>query len=532
METTSSVGMSLDLTRHLALALSAQDVFGANRGMPQRGGFSERQLHALKRKVKLSQTPGLQFLPLLMKDAAVLDNIQRYAESDSVKALKIAVASKPKKKKDSKRRLKKSQLRKKELDRELVEKEAKRIEKEAQDNTPLPQPVKGKRRQSIASFLGTAPSINIAATSQGQGDKDKNGVSSVRIEVEKNDSIGEMNGVREEYLRDLFSFRKEQSTTKKQFTDLDISHNFCKNEVDGSRILLNYALERYELAKALDEGRMLEGDESPLDRDTYSTSRTDIQTEYKQKALEALQSFKSNRSEVERLHKHLIEESRIFYDKYCVPNALSRNEKKSASHRAPNEDGTISGLIELPRDYKIDSIDKLSENYHSSLNSLEISLQKERDSLYKKYDESKEIDRLTDELERYNNKVKSRDNNEVEELDIKLRKFDRICDAGKDQFYTTFIDAMTRSAQMSLEAVDQKFIEGTLEEADRSDLFDDLLWEMKERQWETQAFEDSRKRFCLGLVESLDSSIRDVNRKVTSYELERLERLNDKNLEF
>ena len=236
---------------------------------------------------------------------------------------------------------------------------------------------------------------------------------------------------------------------------------------------------------------------------------------------------------MEKLHKQLVEESRVFYDKYCVPYALSRNEKKSASHRAPDEDGTVSGLVELPRKCKIDSLDTLSEKYHSSLNSLQISLQKERDTLFKRYDESKEIDKLTAELERHN-KAKPKDNNanDGEDVDPKLIQFDRSCSAGKDQFYTTFVGAMTRSAQMSLEAIDEKFIDGSLEDSNRSDLFDDLLWEMKERKWETQAFEDTSKRFCLGLVEDLDSSVRSVNRQITSYELERIERLSDHNLEF
>ena len=143
--------MSRDLARHLALALSAQDVFGSEVSQT-------RQMEALKQKVKSSQTPLLMFLPMLLKDASVTNSIERFAGRNSLKALMVAAAPKPRKKKESKRR----SQRKKELEREAAEKEARRIE-EAAKETHLPQPVKGKRRQSIASFLGTArSSISIA----------------------------------------------------------------------------------------------------------------------------------------------------------------------------------------------------------------------------------------------------------------------------------------------------------------------------------------------------------------------------------
>jgi hypothetical protein len=152
------------------------------------------------------------------------------------------------------------------------------------------------------------------------------------------------------------------------------------------------------------------------------------------------------------------------------------------------------------------------------LNSLETSLRQEREIL-KKFSDSKFKSRLSSLAEKDAlQQIEGRS-----ERSAKLAELNERVKKSSQSLYSVFVDRMGASAQASMAALDQRFVQGSIMEDDRTEMFNQLVWDMSERKWQLDAAEDTRRNFCQSLAENLDERLRAANKNIFAYELERIE---------
>lgn len=490
-----------DLTLTLSHALDAKSVFQSTSRLTSSNALHHAEnaveqevLLSLRAKLHLSKSPALAVLPLLLSDEHIQNTFQEYA-GIWMTSLAVVIASKPTlRRKNSADHLRLRNFadsdERKEDDSDSDTDKALRI------SSPSSKEVEAHetRRKSAANMMSTI---------EGSDFFDHG-----RVEENKR---------RESFFRDLLRLRLEEKKDEEHLLRLDGLRAFCEDPLDGNRLLFEYAKQRLRVAQ--------QSDREAVDDTTYERRMAELQRTHKRSAFAALQSFKDMRSRAELAHMDLLSKTRDWCSNLFEKNR-NLNKLKQA-HAGVDTDGTTSALHGLlpASAYKIDNLEELEAAEMAKLDRLEESLWQEREHLQRSLDERAKtrLAALKDSAHAKLEEDEKRRKDKLAVLDEYSSK------AGKD-FYSKFIDSMGSSAQLSLAAVDQRFVHGSaLEEDERAELMDQIMWDMSERRWQANAADYTQRVFCHNLVSNLDEKLRTTNKSIFKYELERIERVNEYN---
>jgi len=483
------------LTLTLSHALEAKSVFqttsrfAVNDALHHAEKSAEEEvLLSLRAKLHLSRSPALAVLPLLLSDENIQKTFKEFAGIWTT-SLAVVIAPKP-------------TLRRRSAGPSSRVFEASDEDSEDTPRSPRPSSPSNHdieahetRRKSVATMMSTV---------EGSDYYDRG-----RVEENKK---------RENYFKDLLQLRLEEQKDEEELLRLDALRAFCEDPLDGNKLLFEYAKQRLRIAD--------QADREHADDMTYECrGLVMLQRQSKRTAFAALQEFKKMRSKAESAHADLLRKTRD----WCVSQfEKNRNQNKLTKAHAPvSEDGTTSALEGvLPnKPFKIDHLEELEAAEMVKLARLETSLRQERER-WKASLEERAKGRLV------GLKESTRANCELEsdKREEKLAALTESSAQGAKTFYSKFVDSMGNSAQVSLAALDQRFVHGeVLEDDARTELLDQMLWDMSERRWQANAADYTQRVFCHNLVSNLDGKLCATNRSIFKYELERIERINEYN---
>ena len=494
------------LADSLSLGLSIRDVFQISyreeRGevlSPEDLEYEEAQLKTLRSKLHSSKSPALAIMKMLLADEHILKSFEQYA-GIWMTSLNVVIAKKPMRVETA------SQL------QSLAHIRSSR--------SPSPRHDSSKSSLSIASPTNISPRASPTPWSDANESRRKSVLNI--YSSKKEDGISgdyydktrvEQNKERDGYLRKLLALRVSEKKREEDIARLDALRGFCEDPLDGNRLLLEYARQRWLLANQANEENT--GDI------VYEKKVTDLQMAHKRTAFAALQSFKANKAKAEKLHMELVANTRVWCEQNLNPSHRSKNIARAKD--VPDLDGTVNVLQETApkRSYNTDDISAIEAAEMAKLSELDETLCKEREALKKKLEANSRA-RITALAEQHEAEVNDRHATQKE----KLKVFNEDVKKVTHSLYTTFVDRMGDSVQASLTAVDRRFVQGGIMEDDRTDMFDQVMWDMSERKWQIDAAEESRRDFCNSLVENMDEKLRTTNRSIFKYELERIEGIN------
>jgi len=452
----------------------------------------EEVILSLQAKLHLSRSPALVVLPLLLSDENIQKTFQGYA-GIWMTSLAVVIASKPSLARRSSDYSGMGEESEEESDEDTNSPQSTRLSRSSSPNT-YDMDAHETRRKSVSMMISTI---------EGSDFSDRG-----RIEENKK---------RENYFKDLFLLRQQERDDEERLLKLDELRAFCEDPLDGNKLLFEYAKQRLQIAQ--------QAEREHVDDITYNRRMAELQRQHKRIAFAALQGFKDMRSKAEIAHAELLGKTR----EWCASIfEKSRNEKKLDKAAAPvGEDGTSSALQgALPAvAYRLDNLEEVEAAEMAKLSRLEEALRQEREQLKASSDERAKA-RLAALKDSTDAQLAQQSNARTENLAALAESSTQAAKA----FYSKFVDSMGSSAQVSLAAVDQRFVHGgVLDDDDRADLLDQIMWDMSERRWQANAADYTQRVFCHNLVGNLDEKLRATNKSIFKYELERVERINKYN---
>jgi len=506
-----------ELTKSLSLAVGALDVFKAP-SKNKNSNEDDVKMLALRKKLHISRAPALAILNLILSDKQSATIIEDYA-GIWMSSLNVVIAPKPSL---TSLALKKIQNYSDDNDINDDEESNNSITASSNDNDSIiaeltsPHDKKERnsstnesRRNSVAAQLSTGYEGKGSASNGNYYDQTRN--------IQNNE--------REKLLKYLITSLEEKNNKDKKLKYLDTLKGFCEDPLDGKRLLLKYAIEKYKLHKNYKK--------KLIDKSIYMKNISILQLDYKKNAFNKLKEFKLNRTKSIITQEVLLKKTRD----YCIDvfdNKASgdRSESLQKSLGSADNDGTNNSYCLKnsfkKRSYIIDNIDEIEENEIKKLNLLEEKLKNERIELRKKYIEKYET-RNTEDAKDDENEYAFFNHVDGGETAMLSKLSDEMTEKN-DQFLKKFMSHMTNSAQIALEALDKRFVEGDfITGDDRDEAMDELLWNMSERKWQTDTAESNRISFCQDLIQDLDEKLKDTNKKIYQYELERIEEINEWN---
>jgi hypothetical protein len=542
-----------NLAASLSLALDAQDVFQSyrqDRSETLRTDnveeYEESRLSSLRSKLHLSYSPTLAILQMLLADEHIHKSFEQYA-GIWMTSLNVVVAKRPS--------LLSARLQDPSKRRGATGQRNRQRSATASPNSELlasptgsagslrasPTPwmdANDSRKKSLANALSSKLQQHQHLADGGDGTGTGTGTGNYH----DNARVAQ-NKEREAYVRELLALRVGEAKRDKELAYTDALRGFCEDPLDGNRLMLTYVKQRWLFAKQAEtDADMLKmshtadlttgGHESATSdaaasaAAAYDRKLTEMQMTHKRVAFSALQSFKASKAEAERLHEKLVADTR----EWCAKNLNPVHRSKSISlvSEGPDSDGTTNILHDnhtgAARIYNTDDLSSVESKEMAKLSALEESLRQEREIL-KKFSDSKLKSRLSSLAEKDAQLLiegRSDRSAKLAELNERVKK-------STQALYSAFVDRMGASAQASMAALDQRFVQGSIMEDDRTEMFNQLVWDMSERKWQLDAAEDTRRNFCQNLAENLDERLRAANKNIFAYELERIEGVNSYN---
>ncbi len=529
------------MTKTLSMGLSMMDVFKPKFGQRKKSSDTAADLletqgmMALREKVQLSKSPSLHILNVLLADSSLKTMVEEYS-GVWMTSLAVVLAAKPRNIKIIPQTIEINN------DNHNSNKTASEyIAKESHDD-----------HNSSSSSSSSSISIDIH---ESDIEARRNSVAvhlSTELEAESDfydQTRTGQNSEREEILRSMIHLRKQRIHKMKEFLALDELQAFCGIECDGDntddtkathnnakRLLFEYALQKYSLFQRYKKNE--------ITKDEYDKLFHELQAIHKKNAFDTLNKFKQKRNDVELEYENLSNITRNFCLKH-FHRTSNRKTKLMKTMEQPNDDDTTNSLSTFIQKrnlqhnnesfddssssgkHIIDNIDEIKAKEEEKLKNLENILLKQLDEVKQKYNIVESKNSKSKKMNINNDDIFDNDENEAKALDMLHKEITK----KNNNFSDKFLGHMSNSAQSSLIALDQRFVQGGVLSEEREELFDELMWNMSERKWETDAAEKSRLSFCRNLVEELDGKLRNINRQVFHYELSRIEAINAFNIE-
>ena len=513
----------------LRMALQAQEAFSKTFKAPA-------AFKSLNSRLKKSQSPMLVILQLLHQEPAIADCIGSFLGAWAP-ALKVVIAEKP----------------------ELKDTEAMQNDiTDASDNDD------GKK-------YGRLDEVQVEASVEEEDDVEKAHyltseafMRCVSIPSDAHDPVTalrvEMNATRARLVGTLLDLRAAQAEESEQHLHELMLRGFWNRgeEGDPNWLLLDYWLSRMELSAkffgdkdALNNVRVVDSagvehmDESAAGElfgkmQQYAREKRTLSGEHRSRALKVREAFKKEVKEAENRREQLKIEAR---HKFALENEAAK-ERASATlanlNSNPGEDGvppsknaqpSHPSLLLPPAERR--------EIIASKMKKVEERLRKVGAELaHRRREMGKEVTSLIENSKNVvpgagdNSTLLSQEITEeqdrVEKRKAALESVREAFKSGTNTFYTKLAEKMANSAQASLEAIDQKFVEsGVFDGDEQREMFEDLLWGVHEKKWRVENAENAKRKLCSDLTDDVESRITATNKELFTLELERIERLQD-----
>ena len=332
--------LDTSMTGSLSLGLRAMDVFKKRRPTSGEVGASIEELNReaesiihLKERIQLSKSPALSILPVLLSDKTVHKTVQEFS-GVWMQALAVVLAAKPNvlnKHALSERELKHNRQKNQYLDQHHQSQHQVQVEEEQEQE---------ENEESEKQAAGNLPSSHTLSDVENENDDhSESHFSSVGKHGDLKDSESRRNSVsvylstilegksdyhdqvrakhnsnRDQVLRGFVSSQKEKVDLLEKMMHYDDSHLFVSNPICSKRLLLDYALEKFQLFQQLQGGK--------LSAEAHHKALLALQMEHKKIAFEAVKVFKAKRTADENEEEKIIDSTSKFCNKLLVFEVL------------------------------------------------------------------------------------------------------------------------------------------------------------------------------------------------------------------
>jgi hypothetical protein len=229
--------------------------------------------------------------------------------------------------------------------------------------------------------------------------------------------------------------------------------SFCSNEIDGRRLRLEYWRERLKLVKAAYAAS--ENGEKAVDKIVYLSKRTELDMVFKRRVLSAKEIVRDNRNKSDATRQDLLHSTEAFVSTLQAP----------APTPAPTRAEENKQLLEVERllaDLRRGGEAEITRRKAAMLVKIKKTVKEDRRCVLREAQEFIDQEMATDsdsksELERIVEQS-GRDNEREEARAAKLKDLASHVSHGLQEFHSGFVESLSRSARMAIEAIDRRFV--------------------------------------------------------------------------
>jgi len=296
--------------------------------------------------------------------------------------------------------------------------------------------------------------------------------------------------------------------------------SFCANEIDGRRLRLEYWRDRLKLVKAAYAAS--ENGEKAVDKIVYLSKRTELDMVFKRRVLSAKEIVRDNRNKADAARQDLLHSAEAFVSTLHAPApALA-----SASVLRAEENKQLLEVERLLSNLRREGEAEFARQKAAKLLKIKKTIKEDRRCVLREAQEFIDNEVATDidsksELERIVDQS-GRDNEREEARAAKLKDLASHVSQGLQEFHSGFVESLSRSARMAIEAIDRRFVlRDATASAEVPALQHALFLRSELGAVEAAAHETSRV-LCQSMLTDLDERLSKERQLVLDHELERI----------
>jgi len=342
---------------------------------------------------------------------------------------------------------------------------------------------------------------------------------------------------RQNYLEELLLLRENEAQEEKECALLDQLRSFCDNQLDGNRLRFEYWLQRCNLAQH-EKDASLHG-EVLAERGRFHTKRAELQQLFKKKGYNALQRVKESILRAEAEREELVKETLAFSEEFLtnkVPHNIhfqqSLEERKELPCFVDSEE-LIQEFIQKRNTIVQDLAEKLKSERAQIMQTLLSKKEEERAVKEGTSEGQQRDDDQMPSVEEKNGGISGAPSSPFDDsLKAKLEaqrleQLSSLFSTGCKAFHSSFLDSVSRSAQLALKSIDKRFIVEDQVTTQSRPLLADVFWNIEQREWEGEVVEEHRKTICRELVNDLEARLLSTREKIVASQLARLEKMQE-----